>query len=130
MAELIWQDDHLVDVAELDRQHQTVIALINELNGGGAAGLALEEINDRPRIQPIAHEEDFLERFDFKHTEAHLEEHVRYIETIARLTNEQIECIENVQNELIQILNRWWTDYILRGDKKYTRTFSDNNGLQ
>ena len=42
VAELIWQDDHLVDVAELDRQHQTIIALINELNGGGAAGLALE----------------------------------------------------------------------------------------
>ena len=51
-----------------------------------------------------------MERFDLEHTEARLEYPVRYIETIARLTDEQIEPKNNVQDELIQFLNRWWTD--------------------
>ena len=51
------------------------------------------------------------------------------VESGATVENSVMKIPED-GNELIQILNRWWTDYILRGDKKYTRTSSDNNGLQ
>ena len=46
------------------------------------------------------------------------------IETIARLTEEQIEDRDNVHGELIAFLNHWWTDHILEADQKYTKTFN------
>lgn len=130
MPELVWLDTYTVGVHELDRQHQTIIGLINELNAEdqtGHAPDAVDRILDQLAEYVTIHfrlEEDYMERFDYEDVEAHLEEHVRYIETIAKLTQDQIENQGNVHGELIAFLNQWWTSHILDTDKKYTKTFN------
>ncbi|MBT4115199.1 MAG: hemerythrin family protein [Rhodospirillaceae bacterium] len=130
MAELIWLEKYSVGVEALDQQHQTIIGLINELNAEDRTGHTPDAVNrilDQLAGYVTSHfrtEEDYMERFDYEDIEAHLEEHIQYIETIARLTEEQIEDRDNVHGELIAFLNHWWTDHILEADQKYTKTFN------
>jgi len=77
-------------------------------------------------ITHFALEEEYMERFDYEGLEDHLEEHIHYIETIADLTQDQVDQKDKVYEELMGFLNQWWTNHILKADKKYSKTFNDN----
>jgi hemerythrin len=132
MPELVWRDEYSVGVKELDVQHQIIIQFINELNDTERLRNAPDEVDrilDRLTEYVITHfalEEEYMERFDYEGLEDHLEEHIHYIETIADLTQDQVDQKDKVYEELMGFLNQWWTNHILKADKKYSKTFNDN----
>ena len=132
MPELVWRDEYSVCVKELDVQHQIIIQFINELNDTERLRNAPDEVDrilDRLTEYVITHfalEEEYMERFDYEGLEDHLEEHIHYIETIADLTQDQVDQKDKVYEELMGFLNQWWTNHILKADKKYSKTFNDN----
>ena len=132
MPELVWRDEYSVGVKELDVQHQIIIQFINELNDTERLRNAPDEVDrilDRLTEYVITHfalEEEYMERFDYEALEDHLEKHIHYIETIADLTQDQVDQKDKVYEELMGFLNQWWTNHILKADKKYSKTFNDN----
>ncbi|MAF47037.1 MAG: bacteriohemerythrin [Rhodospirillales bacterium] len=132
MPELVWRDEYSVGVKELDVQHQIIIQFINELNDTERLRNAPDEVDrilDRLTEYVITHfalEEEYMERFDYEGLEDHLEKHIHYIETIADLTQDQVDQKDKVYEELMGFLNQWWTNHILKADKKYSKTFNDN----
>jgi len=139
LVELVWREEYTVGVSELDRQHQIIIQLINELGAADQtpdradtpaetiAGI-LDRLTDYVTTH-FALEENYMERFDYGAYEGHLEEHLRYIRTIGDLTQDQMDRKDSVSAELIDFLNEWWINHILSEDKKYTKTFNDG-GLE
>lgn len=123
MRQIIWKDDFLTGVEEIDRQHKEFVKLINRLNiiheYGDNAGYALRLLNEIGKYADyhFTSEENLMDLTKYPHLETQEEAHkdllVRYRQWVESYKNKKAN-IEDV----IKFLEAWFTGHTINADKK------------
>ena len=115
----IWKDEYSVGVAELDRQHQKMFALGNEIQG-------LEVSNSKKTIlelyrytrEHFAREERHMKEIGYPDLVHHRDLHEQLIADLNKRVEKQIDTQEKL-NDFVLFVYNWIVDHILNQDKKY-----------
>jgi hemerythrin len=131
MALIEWSSSYSVNVAEIDSQHQKLVALINQLNdamaqgkGRDVAGKILGDLIDYTSTH-FSTEEKYFDKFGYSESLSHKKEH-------AELTKKVLEFQDGFNKgnlalslELMRFLKEWLIVHIQGTDKKYSAFFNE-----
>lgn len=127
MSAFVWEDKYSLHIAEIDRQHQRLFALFNELydamqqgHGSEVIEKVLTSVVDYCAYH-FAFEEKLLHEAGFKEEAAHRAEHGKLTEqakTLARRLKES-GSDTTVAIATLQFLGDWLARHILVSDKSF-----------
>ncbi len=133
MALLNWSTEYSVEVEEIDKQHQKLFAMLNELHEAMKSGKGSQTA---PRILKKL-VEYACEHFSLEEAlmaQAHYPELARHKAEHDKLTGEVAKMLQDIESgktvlsmKLQQFLRSWLTDHIAGCDKKYTSYLSPRN---
>jgi len=135
MALIEWDDTYSVNVAEIDRQHKRLAALINELNDAMRERKTkdvLGQIISRLSLYTETHfstEEKFFDQFNYPETETHVKEHKDFIKKINEFKQSFDENRLMLSIDVLDFLKEWLVKHIQGSDKKYS-LFFNRHGLK
>ena len=128
-TKLLWNDSFSVGVSELDSHHQHLARLINKLaeypHAEDCRELLSEAISGLVQYASYHFkvEESLMAEHGFPHEEKHRGEHTKFCEIIAEISFGATLGIIKV-SELVEDLNLWWTNHILREDMRLKPFFA------
>ncbi|NNJ91628.1 MAG: hemerythrin family protein [Gammaproteobacteria bacterium] len=131
---ITWSDEYSVGVSELDNQHKKIIALINELNASREISSRSEKLhNILGRIiiyaqNHLDYEENLLRKNAYPDFENHLRKHQDYKLKVSDFAVDILEYREDLPEKLLNYLNQWWMDHILKEDMQY-KPFFEEKGI-
>lgn len=127
MRKILWTDDFISDIDEIDKQHRFIINRINEI-------IELysykEESSD---IYPILlllvgyaefhfeYEEKIFVPQNYSKKGEHIEEHHKFSKFIDDFTELYIDGKRDIDKELLTFLKEWWTNHILEKDMDFVK---------
>jgi hemerythrin len=127
MSAFVWEDKYSLHIAEIDRQHQKLFALFNELYDAMQQGHGTEII-DKVLTNVVdytayhfAFEEKLLKEAGFKEEAAHRAEHGKLAEQ-AKALAQRLKAGQSdtkVAIATLQFLGDWLTRHILVSDKSF-----------
>jgi len=125
-----WTEAMSVGVAELDQQHQGLVALLNQFHeqmmaGRGRAALApvLDELLRYTEVHFAAEERLFLE-LGYPHALSHHVQHVALTAKVHALRDEAAAGRRFVSLETLNFLRDWLTEHIMNADMAYKPFFA------
>lgn len=134
MQKITWTDSFSVGVEIFDLQHQKIIDLVNHLQ-------EIEELKfNKERIRSVLsdlveygyehlqQEEAMLQKYDYPEFAQHKHEHMVYVNKVTNAIKNIVSMDEQRFIELIEFLNDWWTNHILKEDMAY-KTFLNERGV-
>ncbi len=132
--EIVWNEEYSVGVNILDRQHQTIINVLNKLfiiydTTTEAKDLVtiLNEFIDYANLH-FTTEETLLEKYHYRDLIVQRNEHSIYQQKINKFIDRIANEEHQVMSEATGFLVDWWMGHIQGSDKDYTR-FLNNNGV-
>ncbi|MDP6574129.1 MAG: bacteriohemerythrin [Rhodospirillales bacterium] len=122
---IIWSDDFLIGIEELDYEHRRLIENINELHRELLAHVDMDRVEDtlggiHARMQAhFALEEHVMVSHEYPHYPEHKAEHERLLDEYTELMT-KFERAPNLGDRVAMedILRQWIVDHILTSDKK------------
>lgn len=129
MNKILWNESFSVGVSELDSHHRHLARLINQLSesqGPDDGGEIVSEAISGLVMYASYHfeyEEALMAKHEFPLQEKHRGEHTKFCEIIAEISFGATLGIIKV-SELVDYLNRWWTNHILREDMLFKPFFA------
>ncbi len=127
MADFEWTTKYTVNVAELDRQHSTLIDMINDCEKNSENRDKLAEIMLRLVMYTENHftlEEEYMEKAGYPDLEEHRKEHLAFTSKIREFEKEFNAGNTDVTKELPGLLISWFIDHILHVDQKYSQSLN------
>jgi two-component system NtrC family sensor kinase len=134
MALFQWDSSYCVGIAEVDEQHEKLVAMVNRLDQAVTAGRDDTEINqilkellDYTRYH-FGTEERLMEaagQRDSVHYKKHKGEHVDFVNTVVEKVTTLRQRNEPVSAPLLQYLIKWLVDHILGSDREMARHLHD-----
>jgi hemerythrin len=131
MALIQWTSDLSVNVAEIDKQHQNFIKIINELNdamlarkGNDVIGTIIDELLDYAKTH-FTCEEDYFNQFGYADTHTHRTEHIEFMKKIIQFSNGYRNNKVGLSIEVMHFLSDWLKIHIQISDKKYSALFNE-----
>ena len=125
MALLTWSTEYSVAVEAIDKQHQQLFAMLNELHDAMKAGKGAQEA---PRVlknlveyvcEHFALEEALMAEAHYPELARHKAEHDKLTSEVAKMVQD-IESGKTVLSMKLQgFLRGWLQEHILGTDKKY-----------
>jgi hemerythrin len=135
MALIQWASVFSVNVAEIDKQHQKLIALINNLNdamkqGKGKESLAeiIDELSNYA-ANHFAFEEKYFDKFGYPAATSHKLEHANFVKKVSEFKNGFDSGRLALTIEVMTFLKDWLQNHIQGIDKKYSSFFNEK-GLE
>ena len=132
MPLISWHPGLSVKIDEIDQQHKKIIFMINELSdaminkaGDEVMGKIIDEMIKYTDVH-FKTEEDYFERFGYKETDKHKEEHLLFVNKVVEFYNAFKKSETEVTLELLKFLSYWLQDHIKVSDKKYVELFKKN----
>lgn len=132
MALITWNESFSVNVAEIDRQHQKLIGMVNDLNeamkigkGKEVLGKILSGLVSYTMIH-FRTEEKYFDQFGFPETEHHKKEHATFIEKVSDFKNKFESRNLFLTIEVMDFLGDWLKNHIMGTDRKYSSFFNEN----
>lgn len=132
MALLTWDDKYSLNVAELDRQHQRLFDLFNELyeamqqgKGPAVIGQVLTAVIDYTAYH-FAFEEGLLRQNGYPQFAAHHAEHVRLGQQAKELAARARQ--QDVTPATLKFLSGWLLNHILVEDRKFAASLGGSAG--
>ena len=135
MALINWESSFSVNVAEIDRQHQVLVGLINDLNDAMKEGKGkdiLMKILDELINYTATHfkfEEKYFDQFEYPNKDAHKLAHKNLVREVVSFKTDFQSGKFGLTVEVLNFLVSWLKNHILVEDKMYTTCFN-NNGLK
>ena len=135
MALIKWDDSFSVKVAEIDKQHQKLIDMINELNDAMKQGKGKDILGKiiKGLVQYTAThfktEEDYFKQFNYPHADTHKKEHDAFVKKVSEFKDEFEKGNISLTIEVMKFLSDWLRNHIKGTDKHYSRFFNEH-GLQ
>jgi len=132
MPLIVWTESLSVGIDSIDEQHKVLIQIINDLNNAknnNETDAIMQQIFTRLieyTEQHFKYEEDIFDEYAYEDTEAHKKQHQALIETIYELKQKFESGETRIGIEVLQFLNRWLTDHILKTDHAYTDFMHSN----
>jgi hemerythrin len=134
MAYLHWSSDLDTGIDVIDKQHQRIVAYLNELNTANEGGdLAvtnhvLGELVDYT-LTHFAFEEELQERAEYPFLKAHKRVHEIFTRRVAEF-QKRAAAGENVAPELLSMLKIWLVNHIKGDDADYVESITTMLGLE
>ena len=125
MALIQWDNSFSVSIAEIDKQHQKLIALINGLNDAMKEGRGkdvLSQIIDDLFAYAgdhFAHEEKYFDKFGYPAAASHKLEHANFVKRISEFRKGFKNGQLALTIEVMSFLKDWLKNHIQGIDKKY-----------
>jgi len=127
---LSWKPEYSVHIAELDRQHQRLFRIIQELhrsitagNGHSVIETAIARVVNYT-IEHFATEENLMDECGYPGTAAHRLEHNVLTLEIGKLQKEHEAGDANAAAKLLDFLQQWQVAHILKTDMEYAAFMS------
>jgi hemerythrin-like metal-binding protein len=126
MLAINWNERYSVDIAEIDKQHQKLFALINQLSESMKAGKTAASIGKifvelvNYTDQHFKFEEDLFKKHGYLGAPSHLKHHNDLREKALALKAKQESGSLIVTVELLKFLVEWVNKHILEEDKQYS----------
>jgi hemerythrin len=120
-----WDQRYSVEIAEIDRQHQKLFDLLNELYAAmqeGQADQVVGKVLDRVvdyTVLHFAHEERLFTRYSYPGAAAHRDEHARLTAQAKALAERLKAGTGDVPVSTLKFLCDWLSRHILGSDKRY-----------
>lgn len=129
-----WEEKFSVGIEELDRQHESLIDLINRCHNLIKADKLDKEIKNvisqlhKYSEEHFALEEDYMRRAGYKQLQGHINQHWQFTKTVMDL-EEQFDIEGKLKSEdIMYFLLDWLVDHILISDRQYTEALK-NSGI-
>jgi hemerythrin len=125
MSETGWRPEYSLNITELDRQHQTLFRLVQNLSDAIAAGRGqkvTEQFLDNVvnyTIEHFATEENLMEQHGFPAINSHRIEHNTLTLKISQLQKDHAAGKPNAAECFLQFLQQWLVEHTLKTDKEY-----------
>ena len=130
MALLNWSTEYSVEVESIDKQHQQLFSMLNDLHDAMKAGKGAQLA---PRVlkklvdytcEHFAWEEALMAKAHYPELARHKAEHDKLTGEVAKLVQDVESGKTVVSMKLLQFLRSWLQDHIAGVDKKYTSYLS------
>ncbi len=127
-----WSSTLAVGFAEIDRQHQRLVEIANELNsamhsgaGSQVVGRVLHELIDYT-VKHFAYEESEMKKHAYPERDAHMEQHRKLVANVSAFKQKFDNGEAAISVELLGFIRDWLLNHILKVDKALARHL---NGL-
>jgi len=131
MALITWDDSFSVSVIELDRQHQKLVSMINELHeamgqgkGKDALGMIIKRLVDYTVVHFKA-EETCFDKFGYPEKDSHKKEHIDFVKKVSDFKEGFEKGKLGLSLEVMHFLCNWLQNHIKKTDKKYSQFFNE-----
>ncbi len=130
MIALTWNAmDHSVGHEELDKQHKTLLELINQLCvhhqlDDAYFNFVLQELNGYVKNH-LQYEEKLLEEAGYHELREHKLSHQKFVDKINAIKDQKMT--QETRMDLIKYLMRWWDHHIMLEDMRYKPYISKLN---
>ncbi|WP_300673138.1 bacteriohemerythrin [Desulfoluna sp.] len=129
---LVWTEKISVNIPEIDQQHQTLFAIINDL---------ITEHNQQAEPEKILSligrlvdysgthfttEENLLVDLNFPHFIQHNQAHLAYMKKVDLFIQDCKSNKRGLSLEMLEFLNHWWLNHVSISDMEYARHFKAN----
>ena len=121
-----WDDNYSVNIVEIDKQHQKLIDMINQLHEAMLEGQARDIIGaivQRLVDYTCTHfktEEDYFDRYDYPDTDDHKAQHRHFVRQIDQYNRDFEAGRLTLSMEVMNFLKDWLIKHIQGTDKDYT----------
>jgi len=139
MTRITWNENLSVGIDSIDRQHKTLIKLIDELHDvvDGDSALRAERISsviskliNYTKVHFMYEELIIFKHISFPGADDHKYMHEKLFDQVAKFQEKlKTENIDEIYPQLMEFLNRWLSSHILKEDMKYAR-YVKENGLE
>lgn len=126
MALFEWKSQYSVKVQSIDREHQKLFGMVNELHeamrvgkGSSMAADVLERLWDYAR-EHFAYEESLMLSAKYPDFAAHKAEHEKLNKEVSKMKQEFERGNTAITLTLAEFLKQWLQTHILQRDMKYT----------
>lgn len=129
MARIDWDESFSVHHEELDKQHQKLIRLYNELHESLLHGTIEEATTQKKQtlaslIEYIDYhfssEEQYLQEIHYPDLENHCQIHNRFSNKVTSIQEDIANGDMVFTSSIIKLLRNWIIDHILKQDKAYS----------
>jgi hemerythrin-like metal-binding protein len=125
MEKIVWTNDYLIGIPEIDRQHKTFITIINRLidfncddNDADTFAAIIAELSSN-LSEHLTYEEQLLEDEGYPDLQRHKHEHATSSEEFTIIMHEALSNKQDVRNKLISLLKAWFKHHLLVDDMAY-----------
>lgn len=132
MALIEWSNDLSVNVAEIDKQHQKLVMMLNDLHDAMKQGKGHEIIGKiiteliNYSVVHFATEEKYFVQFNYPDTDSHKKEHADFVQQVSIFNDGFKKGKLMLTIDVVKFLREWLRKHIMGTDKKYTQFFNDN----
>ena len=127
MTFIVWNDRLSVEVASVDREHQELINILNELYDSIAKGAGQEAVSETlARLTAYTehhfrHEEALFSRTSYPDVAVHRRQHADMVGWLAEWQRRyEGGDLSGLSLEVVNYLKNWLFDHILGTDRQYT----------
>lgn len=131
MLLITWSNDLSVNVKKFDREHMKLIGIVNDLHsamgscrGKEAIAHSFGRLIDYTKSHFEA-EEQLMETLAYPGYLDHKAQHDELTKTIMHIHNEFFEGKMFITAHVMNLLKDWWSNHILRSDKRYAPYLND-----
>jgi hemerythrin len=135
MALIKWSDNLSVHVAEMDRQHQKLIDLINELHdamskgkGKEIVGKTIDGLVNYTKTH-FTNEEKLFGQFNYPESNSQKNMHKKFIDKVVDFKQQLDSGKVGLSISIIDFLSDWLKNHIQLEDKKYG-SFLNSKGVK
>ena len=134
MALINWHPNFSINIEEIDKQHQLLVKMINNLYDAMNAGeekAVLQKLINRLNIYAAMHfakEENYFDTFGYPETELHKKEHSDFEEKVLDFESDFNKGSQSLSIEIVNFLGDWLVGHIQGSDKKYA-SFLNQRGI-
>ena len=131
MALIQWDDSLSVSVVEIDKQHQKLLALINDLHDamkqGKGKDILAKIIGELCNYagNHFATEEEYFDKFGYPAAASHKLEHINFVKKVSEFKNSFDGGQLALTIEVMNFLKDWLKTHIKGTDKKYGPFFNE-----
>lgn len=126
-----WNEQLDIGLDEINRQHQTLLHLINELYyllkhnyGLSSVKRVVQGLIDYT-ANHFKYEETLFAQIGYEQTQEHIDKHAQLVDEVLAF-QKRVERGEDIGEELMSFLKNWLSQHIMREDKAYTDAFKQN----
>ena len=131
MSLLKWDESFSVNVEMIDKQHQMLLTMINDLYDAMNSGKekdVIQKLIGKLKDYAAMHfgrEEHYFKIFSYPESEVHEKEHNDFEEKVLKFENDFIEGRQSLSMEIMNFLSHWLVGHIKGSDKKYGPFFNE-----
>ena len=135
MELIIWDASFSVNIEMIDKQHQMLVQMINDLNNAmlnGNEKATVEKLINKLIAYAAMHfarEEHYFDQFGYPEADIHKTQHKDFEEKVSAFQADLKADRQSLSQDIMQFLSNWLVEHIKGSDKKFGPFFAER-GVQ